>query len=107
MQEQNLIFEKEGIEQFERTAKAFMHDVLGFDGLPMLTDSSQLSDFAYDGDYPPEVLDPTQSRMQWTANWDRWVIGVVKEKYGITLTTTVIDLMTLFRQIEAGPPTIH
>lgn len=109
MQEQNLIFEHEGIEQFEQTASAFMRDVLGFGPqMPMLTDSSELSDFTYDGDYPPEVLDPAQTRKQWTANWDKWVIGEVQKKYGITLKTTVISLITLFRQIEANArPTVH
>lgn len=107
---EKIVIEQDGIDAFEETAAAFMRDVLGFNlGLPMMTDHSDLSDFAYHGDFPDNLMDPVLPRKQWTANWDKWVIGEIQSKYGIALTTTVIKLTDLFRQIEAKQttPTLH
>jgi hypothetical protein len=88
------------INDFKKTGTQFMRDVLGMDyERVMVTDLSDLSDFADNG-RPADILDATRSRKEVIALWDKWAIARVQELYGITLTTTVVNLLRLFAQIE-------
>lgn len=88
------------INDFQKTGAQFMHDVLGMDyECVMVTDLSDLSDYAYSG-MPAGALDTSRPLKELTAAWDKWAIARVQELYGITLTTTVVNLVWLFNQIE-------
>lgn len=88
------------INDFQQTGSQFMHDVLGLDyERVMVTDMSDLSDFAYSG-MPAGSLDTSRPHKELVATWDKWAIARVQELYGITLTTTVVNLIGLFNQIE-------
>lgn len=96
----NIVIEQDKIEQFEKTATAFLRDMFDMDyATTLVTDISDLSDFAFRGDYTwvPNML---LSHKQLVAGWDEWVIAKVLEKYGITLTTAVVNLVWLFNEIE-------
>jgi hypothetical protein len=89
------------IDQFQETAAEFLQVVLDMDyGKVMVTDMSDLSDFCYSGKWHDGVLDTSVPLEQMTAAWDEWAIAKVREKYGITLPSTVVNLVWLFNQIE-------
>lgn len=88
------------INDFQKTGAEFMREVLGLDyGQVMVTDLSDLSDFAYSG-MPDGALDVQRPRKELTAAWDKWAIERVQEVYGITLKTTVVNLVQLFNLID-------
>jgi hypothetical protein len=95
-----LIFTQDQINEFQRTEAQFMRDVLGLDDA-LVTDLSDLSDFAYSG-MPAGALDVSRPQKELVATWDAWVIARVQKLYGITLTTTVVNLVCLFNQIEVS-----
>lgn len=104
-----LVIKKDHIDAYESTGRPFMFDVLGmnWDGV-LLTDLSQLSDFALSG-MPDELFPNTEgldARASYSAAldaWDAWAIERVKALYGVVIDSTRIDLMALFNQIEAAP----
>lgn len=81
------------IEELEETAAAFFQNVLGIPpgACLFMSDESDLDDFAIAGlpDEAPEGV-----------SWDQWVTAQVETLYGITLATTRVNLVSLFRQIE-------
>jgi len=88
------------INDFHETGAQFMRDVLGMDyERVVVTDLSELSDFTYSG-MPAGSLDTAMPMKDLVATWDKWAIARVQELYGITLTTTVVNLICLFNQIE-------
>lgn len=89
------------IDAFQSISVAFLQVVLALDSdKVMLTDLSDLSDFCYSGDMPAGLMDKTLPARDLVAAWDKWVIARVLTFYGITLTTTVVNLVWLFNQIE-------
>jgi hypothetical protein len=89
------------IDAFQSISVAFLQVVLALDrDKVMLTDLSDLSDFCYSGDLPAGLLDTGRAPRELVATWDKWVITRVQEHYGITLTTTMVNLVWLFNQIE-------
>lgn len=77
-----------------------MQEVLGLDfEHVVITDLSDLSDFTYSG-MPAGSLNTALPAKDLVAIWDKWAIARVQELYGITLTTTVVNLICLFNQIE-------
>ena len=88
------------INDFQKTGAEFMLTVLGLDyDQVMVTDLSDLSDFAYSG-MPSAELDIKRPMKELTTAWDKWAIARVHAVYGITLKTTVVNLIQLFNQIE-------
>jgi hypothetical protein len=96
-----LHIEQHQITEFDRLVPAFMKEMFGMDEdqFVCVTDISDLSDFTYSG-MPAEDLDTSRPRKELTAIWDRWAIARVQELYGITLTTTVVNLVWLLDQIQ-------
>jgi len=71
-------------------ASQFMRDVLGFlPGEFSLSDDSTLDDFSL-----MSRLDTGE------LTWDEFVLNKVADTYGLTLSSTRINLVTLFTQIE-------
>lgn len=105
-----LTITQDGIEQFEATAVQFFDEVLDLDfGACLVTDEADLSDFSFNGQ-PAGTLDiEAMSQRELLQAWDRWVLARVKAVYGIELSTTQINLVSLFRQIEEAtrPVTLH
>jgi len=96
-----LNIEQHQITEFDRLVPAFMSEMFGMDDdqFVCVTDISDLSDFTYSG-MPPGALDTALPRKELTAIWDRWAIARVQELYGITLTTTVVNLVWLLNEIQ-------
>jgi hypothetical protein len=91
---------QEQIHEFHQTQVQFMREVLDLDGV-VVTDLSELSDFTYSG-MPAGALDTSLPLPELVAKWDAWVIARVQEKYRVTLTTTVVNMIWLFNQIEVS-----
>lgn len=96
-----LNIEQHQITEFDRLVPTFMKEMFGMndDQFVCVTDISDLSDFAYSG-MPSEDLDTSRPLKELTAIWDRWAIARVQELYGITLTTTVVNLVWLLNEIQ-------
>jgi len=96
-----LNIEQHQITEFDRMVPVFMKEMFGIDEdqFVCVTDISDLSDFTYSG-MPDDALDTSLPRRELTKIWDRWAIARVQELYGITLTTTVVNLVWLFDQIQ-------
>lgn len=96
-----LNIEQHQILEFDHLVPSFMKEMFGMDDdqFVCVTDISDLSDFTYSG-MPPGALDTSLPRKELTAIWDRWAIARVQELYGITLTTTVVNLVWLLHQIQ-------
>jgi hypothetical protein len=101
MAHKTFVIEQCQIDEFEQTGTDFMRDILGKDYARVLvSDISDLSDFTFSGTLPEGALDTSLGLKQITANWDKWVMAKIYERYGITLSTTVVNLVGLFHQIE-------
>jgi hypothetical protein len=89
---QNAVYcEQIQIDDFEKTASAFLRDILGIKPHEcFLSDESDLDDFSLMGD----SLDTGE------LSWDKYVIAKIQTQYGITLTTTRVNLVSLFDRIE-------
>lgn len=88
------------IEDFQQVGAQFMSDVFGLDDA-LLTDISELSDFTFSG-MPVGALDTSRPLRELTETWDAWAIAEVQARYGITLTTTKVNMVTLLNQIEVA-----
>lgn len=97
----NVTIEQYQITEFDRLIPTFMKEMFGMDEdqFVCVTDISDLSDFTYSG-MPPDALDTSRPLKELTAIWDRWAIARVQALYGITLTTTVVNLVWLLDQIQ-------
>lgn len=94
MPEKSLVYcEDAQICEFQDTAIEFLGEVLGLpaEDCLFLSDESDLDDFS--SMQMPEGVPAATS-------WDSWVTGRVQAHYGITLTTTRINLVLLFHWIE-------
>jgi hypothetical protein len=95
-----LTITQDQIEDFQQTGSQFMRDLLGVDEA-LLTDISELSDFTFSG-MPIGTLDTSLPLRELTATWDAWAIAEVESRYGITLTTTKVNMVALLNQIEVS-----
>lgn len=88
------------IQNFEDVASTFFDRVLdlNFDEC-LITDESRLSDFTGCG--LPDSIEADTLNALYDA-WDEWIIGAVREAYGLELNTTSILLIDLFEEIENG-----
>ena len=88
------------IELYEETARRFFREVLDMSSDEcLITDESHLSDFSSCG-MPDEVADKTDSLKDLYAEWDTWVLGELRVRYGLEYTTTAVPLLTVFRDLE-------
>jgi hypothetical protein len=86
------------IDDFEKTAAGFLRDILGVKPHEcFLSDDSDLDDFSLMGD----SLDTGD------LSWDQFVIDKIRAKYGISLKTTRINLVSLFNQIEQSSKVMY
>lgn len=95
-----LTISQDQIDDFQQTGSQFMRDLLGVDGA-LLTDTTELSDFTFSG-MPIGALDTSRPLRELTAAWDAWAIAEVQSRYGITLTTTKVNMITFLNQIEVS-----
>lgn len=90
------------IEGLMDLARPFFKDILDKDvDACMLTDESDLSDFAFSGLKDEDnLIREGMSLKESYAAWDRWVIEKILSVYGIGLTTTKIKIVNLLRDIS-------
>jgi hypothetical protein len=86
------------IDDYQQTALKFMRDILGISPENcFLSDESDLDEFSLMGD----ELDTGN------LSWDDFIINKIHAKYGIALTTTRVNLVTLFNQIEQASAVVY
>lgn len=85
------------IDDFAKTAFVFLRDILGLKPHDcFLSDESDLDDFSLMGG----SLDTGE------VSWDQFIILRIQAKYGIALTTTRVNLVSLFNQIDRAPKVV-
>jgi hypothetical protein len=86
------------IDEFQETASKFMRDILGLQPEYFsLSDESDLDEFSLIGN----ELDTGN------LSWDDFVINKIHAKYGVALTSTRVNLVTLFNQIEQASAVVY
>jgi hypothetical protein len=89
------------IDLYESIARPFLHEILEVDlSECLITDESNLSDFAWCG-YPESESGDDDTVDEPDSVWDVWVVAKVCDKYQIEPFETSIRLVELFRRIEA------
>lgn len=93
--------DQDEIDAFEEVGRAFLREVLDLDwDQCLLTDMSSLSDFSICG-LPSDRMPSGDNLDAVYDAWDAWVVPEIAMRYSVSLTTTSISLVYLFRQIEA------
>lgn len=85
------------IDDVADTASKFMRGILGLTRFEYaLSDESDLDDFSM-----------MSSLNTGDLSWDQFVIDKIRADYGITLTTTRVNLVWLFNQIEQSAIVVY
>jgi hypothetical protein len=96
----SITIQQEQIDAYEETARRFLREVFDMDFEScLLTDLSQLSDFAGTG-LPPERASGAQSLAALYDAWDAWVTDTIQTRYRLEQVSPRIHLVELFARIE-------
>ena len=97
------------IDQLPHLAAPFMREILGLElHNCVLTDSSELSDFAGAG-VPDELVEACGSWEQMRSVWEQWVLARIEVNYGLKVESADVFLVDLLEQLRPAllPRVLH
>ena len=102
-----LCIEQDQIDPYAATAARFLNTVFGLNAANVtLTDNSDLSDFFPLGGIPACLVEKAFSLEELHDVWDEWALAKVRSAYGVTLSTTRVNLITLFEMLDKQQATL-
>lgn len=94
------VCEQDVIDSMTNISEPFFEHILDLSlSQCLLTDESELSDFAGSG-APVEMLEGCASLRDFNKKWDAFVLSRIEARYGIELKTTKVKLIELFERIR-------